>query len=622
MKFNLARHLGLTKEAMAAPQFKNRDTLDFWSLEQLENAADNQHDPDIIRWNEWVEAVPNLKGVIPTARAWRDNYLDKMKKEHKLPYEVGNKILKLYIGFEPKSGAYIAFVGPYFSKGFIWGQEHAREGALGKFIATTLCFAPMGVRGAQTAINKKVELLNKGSAKVQGFSQTSQGNPTGIEFDEGDFSLVKRMPKQQTEDGKWVKGGVLQEVENVQDIRPLIPNPQNDPNITQQNEQIRQANMEANPDAYNMLANPNIHTDVEIKLNVNGYEKLMKNLMGPFFEDTIKEYTEAIRKENPNMTEEEAKASVVNKYSQDRTALENFYTQVRKKWERASKNPQDPRYLWIVERNGLGYPVPPTFKDPGLSKVAGQVHPREVRPTDALKNVLNKRKQIAELIANGITDVNEIDAVINDGLRDKDKLPADKIANEIDKIADIRVSLQAEGKEGTLDEVIAKITSHLEGLTAHGYRDWMTAFEMLVAHFASPPTLQIGEKNEFQSKDIDTIKDLQEEIEEIGEGRIEAPEEIEVEVPEGDVPVAEQARVEVAPEEAQPVQPAQPVQRAQPAQPVQYEEEDEIDEELADIIGYTLKNLIKVARELDDEGKGNAAEEVHKVIRKYQKRIL
>ena len=39
------------------------------------------------------------------------------------------------------------------------------------------------------------------------------------------------------------------------------------------------------------------------------------------------------------------------------------------------------------------------------------------------------------------------------------------------------------------------------------------------------------------------------------------------------------------------------------------------------IIVATLKSLIKIADEMDNEGKDDAAEEIHKVIRKYQERI-
>ena len=40
-----------------------------------------------------------------------------------------------------------------------------------------------------------------------------------------------------------------------------------------------------------------------------------------------------------------------------------------------------------------------------------------------------------------------------------------------------------------------------------------------------------------------------------------------------------------------------------------------------DLVSETLSNLIKVAENLDKEGKDFAAEEIHKIIRKYQERL-
>ena len=39
------------------------------------------------------------------------------------------------------------------------------------------------------------------------------------------------------------------------------------------------------------------------------------------------------------------------------------------------------------------------------------------------------------------------------------------------------------------------------------------------------------------------------------------------------------------------------------------------------LVSTTLKNLIKIAEELDKEGKTDEAEEIHKVIRKYEEEI-
>ena len=46
------------------------------------------------------------------------------------------------------------------------------------------------------------------------------------------------------------------------------------------------------------------------------------------------------------------------------------------------------------------------------------------------------------------------------------------------------------------------------------------------------------------------------------------------------------------------------------------------EQDLEELLGRTLKNLIKIAAELDEEGKDDAAEEVHKTIRKYQYNII
>ena len=49
--------------------------------------------------------------------------------------------------------------------------------------------------------------------------------------------------------------------------------------------------------------------------------------------------------------------------------------------------------------------------------------------------------------------------------------------------------------------------------------------------------------------------------------------------------------------------------------------EDEVPSAL-DVFSDTISGLIKIASELDAEGKEDAAEQVHRVIRKYQSRIL
>jgi hypothetical protein len=64
-----------------------------------------------------------------------------------------------------------------------------------------------------------------------------------------------------------------------------------------------------------------------------------------------------------------------------------------------------------------------------------------------------------------------------------------------------------------------------------------------------------------------------------------------------------------------------PKQIPQPFPPEEISEEQKM-VNLEDIIGSTVKNLIKIASELDENGKEEAAEEIHKIIRKYQARVF
>ena len=56
---------------------------------------------------------------------------------------------------------------------------------------------------------------------------------------------------------------------------------------------------------------------------------------------------------------------------------------------------------------------------------------------------------------------------------------------------------------------------------------------------------------------------------------------------------------------------------------VQEDEEHQIEDEsqVKKVFRNTLGRLIRIAEELDNEGKDDASEEIHKIIRKYQKRI-
>jgi outer membrane biosynthesis protein TonB len=73
------------------------------------------------------------------------------------------------------------------------------------------------------------------------------------------------------------------------------------------------------------------------------------------------------------------------------------------------------------------------------------------------------------------------------------------------------------------------------------------------------------------------------------------------------------------PSHPQSKQKVDPPQKKQPEKPKSKEKSKSKGSK--DIVSHTLSNLIVIAESLDKEGKGNAAEEIHKIIRKYQERL-
>jgi hypothetical protein len=137
-------------------------------------------------------------------------------------------------------------------------------------------------------------------------------------------------------------------------------------------------------------------------------------------------------------------------------------------------------------------------------------------------------------------------------------------------------------------------------------------------------------------------QEVEKEDEKVEEGKEEFPiEEVPAEAPvaqgveqEGDFPIDE-IPVAETPQAIQPVPAIQPPQAVPQKQPVAEENQQPITpqnntnekkrkktkENVNNLVANTLKSLIKIAKELDDKGKYDAAEEVHRVIRKYQEGI-
>ena len=608
MKFNLSKHLmALNKEAMGAPRFINREqALEMWDYKEIIDAPEDTNDPRILQWRQYLRDEPSLKDMLRIAGKKYAKYLGDIKTFYGMTPEQAQNIFKIMVGYHPTQGGYLCFVGPYFSEGYKWGRAHRVNDAEDRF-----GYFPQKFRNASP--EEITKSLNRAVDKVtDALSETADGQKLDLDLDASDFRLIDKIAPQITEAGEKIPGELIRMIDNL-DITPLMPNPNNDPEVEAQNNQIHEQNQHNNPVATDFFNDRPLLADEEIKLNSRGYEKVMKAIMGPWYEEALAEKAATKMQAEGIEDIEASKQAVQEEYLGDYKLMEKFYNGVRKKYTEAVKR-NDPIAMQMIAE---GYPAPPSFLERSLTTRPGQKQSRKVPTNKDMYVLLGLRKQVAELLKNGKVDVNEIADEVNQGLRKK--IPSRHIANELTKIADIKRMLQEDGKEGTYDEVINQVNDLIgeleefeSGKGLYGFKDFNTAMEMLSLHLANPPTLKITERSDLQSKDLAAIRAIHKGDEEEVGGDPLAPEEIAQDIGE---PMPEQAKVEV--EEA-PV----PAPANIPILDDDEEEEEEEELNLLNLIGYTVKNLIKIARELDNDGNGDAAEEIHQVIRKYQKRIL
>ena len=106
-KFNLVDYK-LEKLGMAQGSYMvNRSRYEWFSLEDVEHG-------DNTRWNELVSHYPQLSGVMESAKVERD-YIrgPRFMARYRVSRDDLKKIYKVWIGYEPRYGAYTCSIGPY-----------------------------------------------------------------------------------------------------------------------------------------------------------------------------------------------------------------------------------------------------------------------------------------------------------------------------------------------------------------------------------------------------------------------------------------------------------------------------------------------------------------------------
>lgn len=554
-------------EAMGYTHQHNRDQYRWWDYEELKSSPSED-------WNNWVNSDPSLADVLRDASSYRGKALQKINETYGLNISEASQLVKTYIGYHPAYGGYICQIGPYISKGFWHGSDHIVEQAVDKF-------AYFVIRKRKSTPQEIARSVAQNIASYQ--------TTFGVNFAPSDFSLIVKAPT-----GEFNPEKKRQQNKEIRDhIESLDPE---------------------DPTAKSFFERAPITGEgTHFSLNGRGYEKLLGQLLGQWYQEAVREIASESGK-NPRQ--------VMTEIVSDMSLLKDVYNKTYKKWEEARDN---------GEAAAIGMPPPPKFADKSLNPFSGAQGFTGVPSNELMANQMGLRVEILRLLQGGLTDPIAIAERLNaDPQRqalntrrtrknqEAITITPEEVNNQIDKI-----NQQRQGGNKDIPQVLSETTSAVDSMReGQGYNDLKTAFEMAAIYFSSQPVdvstrTMLGSPNaitfnppenfvNYTSQDLMRLK--QENAARKGGQEFKpetaTPEQIKKDIGEA---MPEQGKTLVN----------EPEKTITPEPIVEPEQKLYHGENLEELLGKTIKNLIKIAAELDADNKDAEAEEVHKVIRKY-----
>jgi hypothetical protein len=356
-----------------------------------------------------------------------------------------------------------------------------------------------------------------------------------------------------------------------------------------------------------------------IEINNNGILKILTNLVGPWYAESLKE---KMRQEG------KSEQQINNEMLSNTGLLKEVYDKSYQKWEEARQR---------GEAAALGMTPPPKFTDTSLRSRPGAQWFSALKPNDEMKEQMALKIQIGEILKRGTTDPSAIAKILNDdpirikiNYRRKYKKPPkppiiitpEEVERHISKINE-----QMQEKQQDISQAISEMVATSASMeSAMGYDDLKTAFEMAAMYFSSEPMdvatkTRLGPSNAVafnppENFENYTSEDLRKwRMEKAARDQGTTPPDAKGATPEDiardigkNMPKPEKTKTQ------------EPNALEAPLE-IQSPNISNIDQDLQDLLGKTIKNLIKVAEELDVSNKEVEAEEVHKVIRKYIERL-
>ena len=576
--FNYSKYMAIVKEAMGAKHQENRDDYYWWTLDELLAGGDDNY-------KMYVEDDPSLRYVLNVAAGERAKKTRKLMEMYNLKREQINNVLKYFVGYDPEYGAYICAVSPYVSEGYIHGMEHRRPEAVDRFSFFTLKINRADSEESKLSIAKKILDYN---------------NSFGVNLDPSDLQMELVVP-------------------------PLVSDPNR---LNQKRETVESVeSLDENNTRYKDLLSRNaLLTSAKISPNSRGMEKIIRKQWGDLYGKVVAEKAREM-----GMTEQDVVDNVVS----DADFLRSIYSAITKKYEDAVKT---------GDASILGMTEPPAFTKLFAQKTSGQLGFTEVTKSGKINKTtarqLAMEKEVADVIMSGASTPEQIQAALNSRPERKNNpIGMDIVENMVDDIME-----KATSQNKTVEQISAELGTSIHSIltTDKGFASMGDALKAAKIYFTKmnidkATKAKLGEK--FTSK---KVFDQEENFQNVSTQDLVSKKPGEP-IPTrdlGDLVSGEEVKEEIGPEIKEIPEIEQPEQseseeflvndigeEPQEKTPIAPEIESEEEkrkrkelEELPDfdnILGNTIKSLIRIASDLDKENKFYAAEEIHKIIRKY-----
>jgi hypothetical protein len=528
--FNLFKYV----QAMGATSYSNREPSHWWKVSDLESGGDE-------KWKEETTKNPLLIGVLDWAISERNSKIAETEENYDIDNALASELTRTYIGFNPKYGAYIGQLSPYLSQGWRFGPDHVRIWGKDKWQFFMIKKGEFTQKHFEEKVNEKVNEYN---------------DKFKIQLEPSDLALfLKKPPKDEAniKKGKgkgrgpaWVTEKVISSLDS------------------------------KNPEVGEFLAGyPVPGPQNQWSINSKGWLKILKQLMGKWYSEVIKD--ESVR--TGKTIDQLEKEMVYNPNPKNQLDLRKIYKKTKIKME--SEQPENivNQDINVPNYNTRDRSMVPDYNDRSTKFRAG-----------------------SSLYFGTLTEEASAPSMLG----------AFKVAQDKIKIYSVPVDFKNYDSDFLTALKEAKYErEHPEEAPAKAITDETGT----VTSVDNQEELAETEQDKEKSEELE----IAEEIENAGTEELGAAGNLSGDFPITDLTPVEEVAPEKIPTAETPVTKTpktikKPAKKTAPR--IKKIEKEPVDP----LVSYTLKNLTKIAAELDNDGKGKEAEEVHKVIRKYMEK--